>query len=100
MSSGHPVRCLVPAVHVSNGARELALTQNALVYRRELFIPVGEVLESVRGTPVPVAAVLLVALDLVQHGMQPVGRGVALVALGDCVGFVPLSGSGEIDGAD
>ena len=50
-------------------------------------------------SPVPVAGVALVALDLVQHRVQPVGCGVSLVALGDGVRRIPILSEGEVDGA-
>jgi hypothetical protein len=46
---------------------------------------------------VPVHAIVPVAFDLVQHGMNPV-RGLVLDVLHDFVGLVPLIGQGEVDG--
>ena len=49
---------------------------------------------------IPIARVAHVALQLVKHGMQPVGNGIALVALGDGVCRFPVAGLGGIDGPD
>ena len=47
---------------------------------------------------IPIAGVARVALDLVQHGMDPTGRRVVL-ALHDRVRSLPVAGTRELDGA-
>ena len=47
---------------------------------------------------VPVAGVPGVALDLVEHGVDPGARGVALMPLHDLVGGLPVAGERQLDG--
>lgn len=49
------------------------------------------------GAAIPITAVGLVALDFVQHGVNPRGGGVAFVFLDQIVGGVPLAGKSQFN---
>ena len=53
----------------------------------------GDVVQPV-GAAIPIAGVAQVALDLVQHRVNPRGGGVVLVSLGQFMRGVPFAGQG------
>ena len=74
-----------------NNGHGSRLTGQQCAYGGELPRRVAELLERVRRTAVPIAGVARVAFDLVHQTMQPVGSGIALVALGDGVRRLPVA---------
>ena len=79
---------------VSGAARGGSIGQRGLD-GGELGLGVGVGLVGLAGAAVPVARVAGVALDLVQHGVDPAGGGVGLVLLHDLVRRVPVAGDGQ-----
>jgi hypothetical protein len=57
---------------------------------------VGDMVHLV-GAPIPIAAVAQVTFDLVQHGVNPRGRGVAFVLLDQFMRSVPLAGQSQFN---
>jgi hypothetical protein len=49
---------------------------------------------------IPIAGVAGIALDLVEHSVEPGGGGVVLVSLDEVMGGMPVAGESEIYGAD
>ena len=55
---------------------------------------VGDVFHPV-GATIPIAGVAQIALDLVQHGVNPRGRGIVFVLLDELMRGVPLAGQSQ-----
>ena len=68
--------------------------------RGEFREGIGILVERMCNASVPIAAVASIAVDLVQHGVQPIRGGIALVPLGDRVRGLPVSGESAINSVD
>ncbi len=66
----------------------------------KLCLWIVELFERVRYAPVPVAGVVVITLDLVEDGVQPVGGRIAFKVLRRLVRCLPLAGDGEVDCLD
>lgn len=60
---------------------------------------VGEVVDAA-GATIPIAGVAGIALDLVEHGVDPSGGRVVFVLLDELMRGLPIAGDGEIQRAE
>jgi len=80
--------CESPALRLERLSKRLELCRRLVTHAIKLS-----------AAAIPVPRVARVALDFVEHGVKPVGRGVALVPLGDRMSLVPVAGDREIHAA-
>lgn len=89
-----------PLINSYGGSQSEVLLREAIPDGGKLRLWVAELLEFVLSTPVPVTAVIVIALDLVQYRVQPVGGRITRKSLRCLVCRLPIAGDCEVSGVD